>query len=393
MKNFDDILQRKNTNSIKWDFITNMYPNLKHEVLPLWVADMDFACSNEILNELHKRIDTQIFGYSMFDEEYYNIVINWFKTQYNYIINKENIFFSPGVVPALGALIRTLTNEGDGILIQPPVYYPFKNMIVNNKRTLIENSLIKDENNYYTIDFADLEKKLSLLETKMMILCSPHNPVGRVWKKEELEKIVELCVKYDVYLISDEIHCDLVRENVKFYSLGLFQDKIKEKLIICTAPSKSFNLAGLQLSNIIIFDENIKRLWNKEISERLAIGLPSPFAISATKAAYSKGQEWLEEVKKYIDLNLEFIKEYLSKELPLVKYTIPEGTYLAWLDFTNYSFSDEEITNRMLNVGKVAFDEGKLFGELGEKYQRINVACPKDILKDALDRIKIALEK
>lgn len=393
MKSLDNILQRKGTNSIKWDFITNMYPNLKHEVLPLWVADMDFACSQDILNELHKRIDTQIFGYSMFDDEYYEIVSTWFKTHYGYVISKENIFFSPGVVPALGALIRALTNEGDGVLIQPPVYYPFKNMIVNNGRTLVENFLIKNEDNYYTIDFIDLEKKLAQSETKMMILCSPHNPVGRVWKKEELEKIVDLCVKYDVYLISDEIHCDLIRENIKFYSMGLFKDKIKEKLIICTAPSKSFNLAGLQLSNIIIFDENIKKLWNREVSEKLAIGLPSPFAISATKAAYTRGYEWLEEVKKYIDSNLEFIKEYLSKELPAVKYTIPEGTYLAWLDFTNYSFTDEEITERMLNVGKVAFDEGKLFGELGKKYQRINVACPKEILKDALDRIKIALEK
>lgn len=391
MKNLDTILQRKNTNSIKWDFITNMYPDLKHEVLPLWVADMDFACSQEILSELHKRIDTEIFGYSMFDDEYYTIVSNWFKTQYDYVINKENIFFSPGVVPALGALVRALTNKGDGVLIQPPVYYPFKNMIVNNERTLIENFLIKNDENYYTIDFIDLEKKLSLPETKMMILCSPHNPVGRVWKKEELEKIVNLCIKYDVYLISDEIHCDLIRENIKFYSMGLFKDKIS-KLIICTAPSKSFNLAGLQLSNIIIFDETIKKLWNKEISEKLAIGLPSPFAISATKAAYTKGQEWLKDVKNYIDSNLIFIQEYLSKELPLVKYNIPEGTYLAWLDFTNYPFTDEEITNKMLNIGKVAFDEGKLFGEAGKKYQRINVACPREILKDALDRIKIALE-
>lgn len=393
MKNFDTVLQRKNTNSMKWDFIGNMYPELKHDVLPLWVADMDFACSEEILNELHKRIDHKIFGYSLFDDEYYNVVINWFKSQYNYTVKKDEIFFSPGIVPSLGALVRILTKEGDGVLIQPPVYYPFKNMVVNNGRNLVVNPLVKDENDYYTMDYADLKEKLSQPTTKMMILCSPHNPVGRVWEKEELEKVVDLCIKHNVYLVSDEIHCDLIRKNVKFHSMGLFQDKIKEKLIVCTAPSKSFNLAGLQLSNIIIFNEDIKKLWNDEVTGRLGVGLPSPLAIAATKAAYTKGQDWLKAVNEYIDANLEFIKEYLEKELPLVKYNIPQGTYLAWLDFNNYSLTDEEITDRMLNVGKVAFDEGRLFGEWGEKYQRINVACPRETLKDALERIKKALEK
>lgn len=393
MENLNKILNRKNTNSIKWDFITNMYPNLTHEVLPLWVADMDFSCSEEILEALHKKIEDRVLGYSMFDENYYDIIGQWFEENYNYKVKKEEILFSPGVVPALGVLIRILTREGEGVLIQPPVYYPFRNMIVNNSRQVIENKLLKDEKGYYTIDFEDLERKAALPETKMMILCSPHNPVGRVWKKEELEKIVKICLKNDLYLISDEIHCDLIRKNIEFTSLGMFKETIKDKLIICTAPSKSFNLAGLQISNIIIFNEEIKKMWNKEVSDKLAIGLPSPFAIVATKAAYSKGKTWLNQVKTYIDENLIFIQNYLNKEMPKVKYLIPEGTYLAWLDFSEYPFDDEEITRRLLNIGNIAFDEGKLFGDSGKKYQRINVACPRVILEEALNRVKLALEK
>lgn len=389
--NFNNLPERKNTNSIKWDFVTNMYPDLKHEVLPLWVADMDFPCSDEILKELHQRVDTQIFGYSNFDNEYYDIVTNWFKKHYGYVITKENILFSPGIVPALGISIRSLTTEKDAILIQPPVYYPFKNMIVNNNRKIVENQLLKDENGYYTIDFEDLDKKLALPEVKMMIFCSPHNPVGRVWKVEEIEKVVELCIKHNVYLVSDEIHCDLIRDGITFTSVGKFKDKITDKLIICTAPSKSFNLAGLQLSNIIIFNSEIKDKFSNEICNKMSTNLPSPFAISATKAAYSKGEKWLEEVNKYIDDNLEFLKNYIEKNMPDVKYNIPEGTYLAWLDFSAFPFKDKEITDRLLNIGKVAFDEGNLFGKAGEKYQRINVACPRNVLEDALNRIKLAL--
>lgn len=393
MKDLDILLNRENTNSIKWDFVTNMYPNLKHKVLPLWVADMDFPCATEILEELHKRVDTQIFGYSMFDSEYYEVLKKWFYSHYGYKIKNEEILFSPGVVPAIGALVRALTEAGDGVIIQPPVYYPFKNMVVNNKRTLVTNNLIKDENGNYRINFEELEEKAKLPENKMLILCSPHNPVGRVWKKEELERVVEICIKHDLYLISDEIHCDIIREGIKFVSLGEFQNKIKEKLIICTAPSKTFNLAGLQLSNIIIFDENIRKKWNEEINDRLAIAIPSPFAISATKAAYTKGENWLNSVNKYIDENLIFIKKFLEEELPKVKYQIPEGTYLAWLDFSEYLIDSQELTERLLNIGKVAFDEGILFGENSGKYQRINVACPRSILEDALKRIKISLEK
>ena len=225
-----------------------------------------------------------------------------------------------------------------------------------------------------------------------MILCNPHNPIGKVWSKETLKKIGELCIKYSVIVVSDEIHCDLIREGISFTSMGKFKELLKNQLVICTAPSKSFNLAGLNLSNIFIFNESIKELWKNEITNKMAVSNPTPFAISATKAAYTKGDEWLKEVNKYIDNNLIYLKEFLDKKLPNVKYLIPEGTYLAWLDFNNYDLTDEELTNVFLNEAKVAFDEGKLFGKTGEKFQRINVACPRVILEEALEKVYEALK-
>ncbi|WP_281699342.1 MalY/PatB family protein [Cetobacterium somerae] len=391
MNKFNVLNERKNTNSIKWDFINFMYPDLNHEVLPLWVADMDFECCGSIVNSLKERAESKIYGYSSFDDEYYNIIIKWVNQKYGYSIDKNEIFYSPGIVPALGILIRALTKEKDGIIIQSPVYYPFKNMIVNNHRTVIENNLI-NKNGYYEIDFDDLEEKAKNPNNKMLILCSPHNPVGRVWSSEEIEKIANICIKYNIYLVSDEIHCDLIREGISFTSMGKFKELLKNQLVICTAPSKSFNLAGLNLSNIFIFNESVKELWKNEITNKMAVSNPTPFAISATKAAYTKGDEWLKEVNKYIDNNLIYLKEFLDKKLPNVKYLIPEGTYLAWLDFNNYDLTDEELTNIFLNEAKVAFDEGKLFGKTGEKFQRINVACPRVILEEALEKVYEALK-
>ncbi|MDP0488896.1 MAG: MalY/PatB family protein [Fusobacterium sp. JB021] len=392
MNNFNKIVDRKETNSVKWDFVNFMYPKLDHDVLPLWVADMDFQCSSEITKALNKRVNHKIFGYSYFDQEYYNIVKEWFKENYSYEIKEKEINYSPGVVPAIGILIDILTEKGDGVIIQPPVYGPFKGAILSHDRKVIKNHLINDDDSYY-INFKDLERKVKNPNNKLLILCSPHNPVGRVWTKEELEKIVEICDENNIYIIADEIHCDLIRSNVKFTSMGTLKKRIQNKLIICTSPSKSFNLAGLQLSNIIIFSNKIKKKWTDEIVKKMHLGLPSPFAITATKAAYSKSKPWLIKVNKYIDDNFKFLEDYLNEHLPKVKYIIPEGTYLAWLNFSEYDLSDEEINDRMINKGKVAFNKGTLFGRDGKKYQRINVACSREILKEALIRIELALEK
>lgn len=391
MTNFNKVIDRKKTNSMKWDFIDIVYPDINHEVLPLWIADMDFQCSNEITKALTKRVNHKIFGYSFFDQEYYDILIKWFKENYSYNIEKKNINYSPGVVPALAILIKILTEEGDGVIIQPPVYGPFQSTILSNKRKVVKNHLINNKG-HYSIDFKDLEIKIKNSNNKLLILCSPHNPVGRVWTKEELEKIVNICTENDIFIIADEIHCDIIRNNVNFTSMGTFKKNIKEKLIICTSPSKSFNLAGLQLSNIIIFSNKIKKKWTEEVVSKMHMGLPSPFAITATKAAYSKSKPWLTKVNSYIDDNLKFLEEYLNEHLPKIKYIIPEGTYLAWLDFSEYNLSDDEIIHRMLNKGKVAFNKGVLFGKDGKQYQRINVACSREILNEVLIRIELALK-
>ncbi|MGL4569089.1 MAG: MalY/PatB family protein [Fusobacteriaceae bacterium] len=389
--NLDCVIDRKNTNSIKWQFVQFMYPEVEHEVLPLWVADMDFSCAQPILDALHARVDREIFGYSSFDEKYYDAVTGWFKRRHKWEIEKNDIFFSPGIVPALGLLVRGLTKEGEGVIIQQPVYYPFMNMIKNNGRTIVNNTLV-NKDGYYEMDYDDLEKKAQDPNNKLMLLCSPHNPVGRVWTKEELIRVHEICEKNGVLLISDEIHCDLLRDgmtHIPFHTLG---EGAKKNTIVCTAPSKSFNLAGMQLSNLVISNPALQKKWSDEIKEKLSLAIPSPFAIEATIAAYNKSEEWLNQVNSYIDENHKFLKEYIENNLPKLTFTIPEGTYLAWVGFENYGLSNEELKKTMLYKANIALDDGILFGESGGQYQRINVACPQSILKEALDKIKTAME-
>lgn len=392
MKNeLNRVIERKNTNSIKWEFVEFMYPEVKHEVLPLWVADMDFPCAQPIINALHQRVDKEIFGYSSFDETYYDSIVNWFGRKHNWKIEKKDIFFSPGIVPALGLLVRAFTKKGEGVIIQQPVYYPFMNMIKNNNREIVNNALINNDG-YYTMNFDELEILAKNPNNKLMFLCSPHNPVGRVWKKEELEKVHEICKRNGIILISDEIHCDLTRGGVEHISFPTISEDVKENVIVCTAPSKSFNLAGLQLSNLIISNPKLQTKWLDEIREKLSLAIPSPFAIEAARAAYNHCEEWLDGVKTYIDENLEFLKGYLEENMPKVSFVVPEGTYLAWLGFENYGKSSEEIKNLMLYKANVALDDGIFFGEAGGQYQRINVACPRTILREALDKIKFAME-
>lgn len=387
----DRIIDRKNTGSIKWQFVKFMYPEVEHEVLPLWVADMDFSCAQPILNALHARVDREIFGYSSFDEKYYDAVTDWFKRRHKWEIEKNDIFFSPGIVPALGLLVRGLTKKGEGVIIQQPVYYPFMNMIKNNGRNIVNNPLV-NKNGYYEMDYEDLEKRAQNPNNKLMLLCSPHNPVGRVWTKEELMKVHEICERNGVILISDEIHCDLLRDGVTHIPFHTLGEEAKKNTIVCTAPSKSFNLAGMQLSNLVISNHELQKKWTDEIEEKISLTNPSPFAIEATIAAYNESEEWLNQVNSYIDENHKFLKEYIEANLPKLTFTIPEGTYLAWVGFENYGLSNEELKNTMLCKANIALDDGILFGEAGGQYQRINVACPQSILKEALDRIKNALE-
>ncbi|GAA3647703.1 MalY/PatB family protein [Asaccharospora irregularis] len=389
---FDKKVSRLNTNSIKWDFRTNCSPKAQEDGLPLWIADMDFECADPIIDSLHKLVDHKIFGYSSNKtDEYYDAVCGWYKRRFNWDINREDIVFTPGVVPAVSLLIKILTEEGDGIIVQKPVYHPFEAKIKINKRRVVDNPLIY-KNGEYTIDFEDLEEKAKSVENKLLILCSPHNPVGRVWKEEELKKIIEICKKHNLWVISDEIHSDLLRKGVKHTPMHSICGDYKDRVVVCTAPSKTFNLAGMQLSNIIISNKELRDKYKNEMMFTGVSMSPNPFAIVATIAAYNESEDWVDELNEYLDGNMEFIDTYLKENLPKVKLVKSQGTYLAWLDFTAYGLNEVELEDIMFKKANVLLDEGYIFGKEGVGFERVNAACPKSTLKDFLDRVKDAFK-
>jgi cystathionine beta-lyase len=391
--NFDEILNRQNTDSLKWDWLSKFLPEAPEGALPLWVADMDFPVAEPILQALRTCLDRQVFGYSYYrSDAYLDAVTGWFKRRFDWSITPESIYYSPGVVPAIAALIRILTEPGDSVIIQRPVYYPFTDKIINNGRNVVNNPL-KLENNRYEMDFEDLEEKLKAAKTKGLILCSPHNPVGRVWEPDTLKRVVELCKAYDKWIISDEIHGDLTRKNIRHFPLEALCPDYKDKIITCTAPSKTFNLAGLHLSNIILNDPALRKTWSEEVDGRLSIGMASPFAIVSAIAAYNQGEAWLAQLSAYLDDNIEFVKEYFKNQLPEAIVHDTEGTYLVWVDLRRYENDPVKLEALMLKEAKVALDEGYFFGPEGNGFERINVACPRATLKEALDRMTNSLLK
>lgn len=384
--NLDSIVNRKNTNCEKWDNLQNNFPKLKNDSLPLWVADMDFACAKPIQDALHERVNQQIYGYTQNMEDYHKTVCDWFKNRFDWEIDEKHIFFSPGVVPAIHYLLHILSDENEGIIIQEPVYYPFKRGIHRWNRKVVNNELIL-KNGKYEMDFEDLEEKMKDKNNVGMILCSPHNPVGRVWKEEELNKIVNLAIKYDKWIISDEIHSDIVRKDQKHIPLLKLRPDAKNRIIACTSPSKSFNLAGIQISNIVIPNEKYQQLWKDEIMSKLCISTPNIFAQSAVIAAYSQSEDWLNQVNAYIDDNIAYVKEVINRYLPKALVIDCEGTYLMWIDFRAYESDYEKLEDRMQSEAGVLFDEGYIFGEKGIGFERINCACPRSILQEALQRM------
>lgn len=390
--NFDRVIDRVGTDCVKWDFRTNCSPKAQKYGLPFWIADMDFECAEPIIEALHKKVNHKIFGYSSNDsEKYFDSVCGWYKRRFNWEINREDIVFSPGVVPAVAILVRILTDSNEGVIIQKPVYYPFEAKIKSNNREVVNNPLIY-ENGTYRMDYDDLEEKAKCSNNKVLILCSPHNPVGRVWREEELKKVVEICKKYNLWIIADEIHSDLIRKGFKHTPLQALCPEYKDKIITCIAPSKTFNLAGMQLSNIIVNNNELRNKYQEEVT---AVGVgtsPNPFAIVATIAAYNESEDWLDELNEYLDNNIKFIDEYLKENLPKVKLVYPEGTYLAWLDFTAYGLNEVELEDLMFKKANVLFDEGYIFGKEGIGFERINVACPQSLLKECMDRLKATFE-
>ena len=387
--NFDELVDRRGTHAVKLEVLPAAAPE---DVLSLWVADMDFPCAEPILTALHKRIDQRIFGYTGYDnDEVKQAVYSWYQRRFGWEIDKTAMFFSPGVVPAIAFLVNALTEEGDGIIIQKPVYYPFGAKIEANHRRVVNNPLIRTGDTY-VMDYDDLDRKFADPTVKGMIFCSPHNPVGRVWTEEELRKLVDIAKKYDKWIVTDEIHCDLTRVGVTHHPLLKIAPEYEEQIIACTAPSKTFNMAGMQFSNIIIPNPEYQKLWTEYIDARYSVAICNPFGLAAIVAAYNEGEEWLEQVREYIDGNIAYIEDFVKEHLPKAEMIRCEGTYLVWIDVRRYCEDKDRLEEAMLKVAKVALDEGYIFGEEGIGYERINIATSRQIVEDCMKRMKLGLE-
>ena len=380
---FDTVIDRKGTRSLKYDFAVRR--GKPENVLPLWVADMDFQTSSYITDALENMVKHGVFGYSESEEHYFEAVQNWMERHYNWHVKESWMTKTPGIVFALAMAVKAYTQENDAVLIQPPVYYPFKEVVEDNHRRLVNNTLILGEDGTYTIDYEDFEKKIIEENVKLFILCNPHNPVGRVWTKEELERLGDICLKHGVFVVSDEIHADFVFER-KHTVFSEVKEAYRNISMICTSPSKTFNIAGLQISNIFISNPEKATAFRRQVAAAgySQVGLPG---LVACEAAYRHGDEWLESVLVYIKANAEFIRAYLQEHLPRVKMTKLEGTYLVWLDFRDYGLTDKELDEKILNQAGLWLDSGAVFGRCGEGFQRSNIACPRETLQLALDRL------
>lgn len=385
--NFDTIIDRNNTNSLKYDFATNK--GKAKDILPLWVADMDFKAPPEVINTLVKKSHHGIFGYSEAGLDYFNILSDWFKSYYDWHIKSEWLVKTPGVVFAISTVIRALTHVGDAVIIQEPVYYPFKESILINKRKCVVNQLVYT-NGKYSIDFDDFEDKIIRYQVKLFILCNPHNPVGRVWSKEELIQLGDICVKHGIMVISDEIHADFTYHGYKHHVFQALKPSFSQLTITCTAPTKTFNLAGLQISNIFISNPELRHAFKEELNSSGYSQL-NIMGIVACKTAYKNCHQWLEELKIYLKDNLEFVKAYLNKHLPILKLVEPQGTYLVWIDFMDLGFNDDKLEDLIVNKAGLLLDSGTMFGSGGQGFQRINIACPRSVLKQALKQLNYAI--
>lgn len=380
---FDTVIDRKGTRSLKYDFAVRR--GKPENVLPLWVADMDFQTSSYITEALEDMVKHGVFGYSESEEHYFEAVQNWMERHYNWHVKESWMTKTPGIVFALAMAVKAYTQENDAVLIQPPVYYPFKEVVEDNHRRLVNNTLVLGGDGTYTIDYEDFEKKIIEENVKLFILCNPHNPVGRVWTREELERLGDICLKHGVFVVSDEIHADFVFER-KHTVFSEVKEAYRDISMICTSPSKTFNIAGLQISNIFISNPEKATAFRRQVAAAgySQVGLPG---LVACEAAYRHGDEWLEGVLAYIKANAEFTRAYLQEHLSRVKMTKLEGTYLVWLDFRDYGLTDKELDEKILNQAGLWLDSGAVFGKCGEGFQRINIACPRKTLQQALDRL------
>ena len=392
--NFDEIINRRGTNCLKYDYAVERGKSA--DVLPLWVADMDFKVSEEISKSLHAAVEHGIYGYTQPKDAYYNAVMNWMEKNHNWKTQREWIVKTPGVVFALGAAVKAFTDPGDAVLIQNPVYYPFTNIIRDNDRKVIDNTLAYEKEvvagkPQYSIDYEDFERKIEQENIKLFLLCNPHNPVGRVWTREELQQLGEICLRHHVIVVSDEIHNDFVYPGYEHTVFANVDPRFAEFTVTCTAPSKTFNLAGLQISNIFISNETLRKAFQKEI-DKTGYDEPNALGTVACEAAYRAGEEWLDQLRAYLLQNLNFLRKYLQEKIPKIHLVEPEGTYLVWLDCSELGISGKELDQFIVEKAGLWLDGGSMFGPSGADFQRVNIACPRATLELALDKLKAAVD-
>lgn len=376
---FDTVIDRRGTNCLKYDFARER--GMPEGLLPMWVADMDFASPPEVLDDLHKAVNHGIFGYAEAKDDYYDAMADWFDTRFGYRPERRETVKTPGVVFALAQAIRAFTEPGDAVMIQTPAYYPFFGIICDNNRQLVANPLVYD-GGQYLIDFDDFEQKIKQHRVKLFLLCNPHNPVSRVYTRSELERLNDICIKNGVIVVSDEIHCDFVWDGHKHTGLRLLSDDA----VIATSPSKAFNLAGLQISNIFIKNTELRKKFRAEIGANgySQLGI---IGLAACQSAYTNGAPWLSALKEYLEGNIRFASDYLASHLPKVKLVEPQGTYLLWFDFSQYGLEQDELDRRIVEDAKLWLDGGTMFGDNGKGFQRMNIACPRATLTNALNRL------
>ena len=382
--NFDEIIPRRNTNSVKWDEAA------QDDIIPLWVADMDFRVLPQITEALRQRVDHGVFGYTHVPDSYYESVIRWFEDRHGLQgVKPSDIIYTSGVVPAISAIVRGLTLPGDKVLVQTPVYNCFFSSI-RNQGCLVEENHLVYKNNTYVVDWDDFERKCADSRVRIFLLCNPHNPAGRVWKKEELQRMGEICQKHDVFVISDEIHCELVMPGNEYTPFASLSDDFLKNSATCVAPTKAFNIAGLQIANIIVKDRNKRERIDRAINIHEVCDV-NPFGVIATEAAYTEeGAEWLRQLNTYLFANYRFLCDFFSKHFPSLEVVKLEGTYLVWVDCSSLGKSSTEIVNNLYRHG-VWMNDGVMYGENQIAFIRINIACPRKILEEGLLRMEKAL--
>ena len=388
MSRFDDVINRRNTNSEKYDFAEQFRGD--ENAVPLWVADMDFRAPEAVVEAVTKKAEHGIWGYSEAKEDYYDAVMSWFEKRHGWKTKREWILKTPGVIYAINAAVKAFTEPGEAVLIQRPVYPPFAACIEENGRKLINNELVYN-NGRYEMNLEEMEQLICRENVKLFILCNPHNPVGRVWTKQELEQAGRLCLKHGVFVVSDEIHCDFTHPGHVHTPFASISEELSDNCAVCTAPSKTFNLAGVQVSNIFVSNPNKKALLMKQL-KLSGYGELNIFALTACRAAYESGAPWLDELKAYLADNLAYIRGFMQERLPQIHLNDPEGTYLLWIDFSGLSLEPEELRSFLLHKAGIWLSDGRDFADVSGQFMRLNMACPRSLLERAMEQLADAVK-